>query len=146
MNKTVLNKITWNGVKEGDELPVHEREITAALVVGGAISATHDYSAVHHDYHAAKAAGANDVFMNIITTNGLIGKYLTDWSGPSGKLKGINLRLAVPNYPGDRMVTTGTVIKKYEKDGEYLVDIEFVGKNKLGNHATGKATLSLPRR
>lgn len=142
---TNLKKITWDEVNVGDELPAYTRDITAALVVGGAISATHDYADVHHDYHAARKAGAEDVFMNILTTNGLIGKYLTDWSGPTGEIKKITIRLAVPNYPGDQMVITAKITKKYEADGEYLVEIEFVGKNKLGNHAAGVAVMSLPR-
>lgn len=146
MNTTSLSSITWDEVEVGHELPVHEREITAALIVGGAIAATHDYAEVHHDYHAARKAAADDVFMNILTTNGLIGKYLTDWSGPTGEIKSITLKLAVPNYPGDRMVTTGVITKKYESDGQYLVEVEFLGKNKLGNHAAGKAVVALPRR
>lgn len=138
--------ITWDDTEVGYELPVHERDITAALVAGGAISATHDYAEVHHDYHAARKAGANDIFMNILTTNGLIGKYLTDWTGPTGEIKSITLRLAVPNYPGDRMAISGRVTKKYEAEGHFLVEIEFVGKNSLGNHAAGKAVVSLLRR
>lgn len=146
MNITNTSSITWNEVEVGYELPVSEREITAALIVGGAISATHDYAEVHHDYFAARKAGADNVFMNILTTNGLVGKYLTDWCGPTGEIKSITLRLAVPNYPGDKMITTGKITKKYEADGQYLVEIEFTGKNKLGNHASGKAVVSLPRR
>lgn len=143
MSITSQGSITWDEVKVGDELPVHERDITAALVVGGAIAATHDYATVHHDYHAARKAGADNVFMNILTTNGLIGKYLTDWCGPAGEIKKISLKLAVPNYPGDRMVISGRITQKYEKDGQYLVEIEFTGKNSLGRHAFGQSILSL---
>ncbi|MCH6267281.1 hypothetical protein [Neobacillus citreus] len=146
MNVLSQAAITWDDVEVGYELPVHEREITAALVVGGAISATHDYADVHHDYHAARKAGADNVFMNILTTNGLIGKYLTDWSGPTGELKSIVLRLAVPNYPGDRMTIIGSVTKKYQEDGQNLVEVEFTGRNSLGNHASGKAVVALTRR
>ncbi|MFP7296460.1 hypothetical protein [Neobacillus niacini] len=146
MNITSPVSITWDDVEVGYELPAGEREITAALVVGGAISATHDYAEVHHDYHAARKAGADNVFMNILTTNGLIGKYLTDWSGPTGEIKSITLRLAVPNYPGDRMTITGSVTQKYESNGQSLVEIEFTGRNSLGNHAAGKAVVALTRR
>lgn len=145
MNTTSQVSISWDEVEVGYELPQHERDITAALVVGGAISATHDYAEVHHDYHAARKAGADDVFMNILTTNGLIGKYLTDWTGPTGEVKSITLRLAVPNYPGDRMVINGRVTDKYEDNGQQLVKIEFVGKNRLGNHAMGTAVVALQR-
>jgi len=87
MATTTYASITWNSIEVGTELPTTSREVTAALVVGGAIAATHDYENVHHDHVAAKAAGADDVFMNILTTNGLVGKYLTDWAGPESTLK-----------------------------------------------------------
>ena len=143
MNTTSMQTINWNEIEVGYELPVHTRDITAALVVGGAISATHDYALVHHDHRAARSAAADDVFMNILTTNGLIGKYLTDWCGSAGEIKSITLRLAVPNYPGDRMTITGTVTRKYEEDEKKMIEIEFVGKNSIGNHASGKAVLVL---
>lgn len=143
MSITSPVSISWNEVEVGYDLPVEQRDITAALVVAGAISATHDYTDVHHDYHAARKAGADDVFMNILTTNGLIGKYLTDWCGPTGELKKITVRLAVPNYPGDVMSISGRIIKKYESKDQKLVEVEFVGKNRLGNHAMGTAVLAL---
>ncbi|GHH96770.1 MaoC/PaaZ C-terminal domain-containing protein [Neobacillus kokaensis] len=146
MNVSSQAAITWDDVEVGYELPILDRKITAALVVGGAISATHDYAEVHHDYHAARKAGADNVFMNILTTNGLIGKYLTDWSGPTGEIKSIVLRLAVPNYPGDTMTFCGSVIQKYQVDEQNLVEVEFTGRNSLGNHAAGKAVIALPRR
>ena len=143
MNTIRAAKVNWDELEEGYELPAHTRDITATLVVGGAISATHDYAFVHHDHRAARSAAAEDVFMNILTTNGLIGKYLTDWCGSTGEIKSITLRLAVPNYPGDQMTITGRVTKKYEKENSKLVEIEFIGKNSLGNHASGKAVVAL---
>ncbi|MGM9943837.1 MAG: hypothetical protein ACI33M_02790 [Lysinibacillus sp.] len=145
MITTKYSTITWDDVEVGTKLPTCERDITAALVVVGAISATHDYENVHHDYFAAKKAGADNVFMNILTTNGLIGKYITDWCGPTGELKKIALKLAVPNYPGDKMVLNGSVVKKYEENGEHLVEIEFYGQNSIGYHALGKSVVALTR-
>ncbi|MFF5994602.1 hypothetical protein AAGS61_07560 [Lysinibacillus sp. KU-BSD001] len=145
MKATMYASTTWDAVEVGMELPTATREVTAALVVGGAISATHDYEIVHHDHRAAKAAGADDVFMNILTTNGLVGKYLTDWTGPEGTLKKISLKLAVPNYPNDTIVFSGRVTKKYEENDECLVEVEFAGKNNLGYHALGAGVVALPR-
>lgn len=145
MEVTTYSSITWEDVDVGTVLPEASRDVTAALVVVGAVSATHDYEIVHHDYFAAKKAGADNVFMNILTTNGLVGKYLTDWTGPLGKLKKIQLKLAVPNYPGDHLTFNGRVSKKFLEDELALVEIEFIGKNSLGHHALGTAILSLPR-
>ncbi len=52
------------------------------MIVAGAL-ASHDFTAVHHDKAAAQAQGMQDVFMNILTTNGLVGRYVTDWAGPN---------------------------------------------------------------
>jgi acyl dehydratase len=68
-------------VSVGDDLPPLPIPITTSLVVGGAL-ASRDFTPVHHDRAAAQAAGLQDVFMNILTTNGLVGRYVTDWAGP----------------------------------------------------------------
>ncbi|MFF7759780.1 MaoC family dehydratase [Streptomyces griseorubiginosus] len=125
-------------MKAGDELPPLEIPITRTLIVAGAI-ASRDYQDVHHDPEAARAKGSPDVFMNILTTNGLVGRYLTDHFGPHAVLRKVAIRLGVPNYPGDTMVLTGTV-EALEGD---LATVRVVGANGLGHHVTGTVTLAL---
>jgi len=71
----------FSAVAVGDELPTLELPITRTLIVSGAI-ASRDYQDVHHDSVLATDRGSKDIFMNILTTNGLVGRYVTDWSGP----------------------------------------------------------------
>lgn len=125
----------------GDKLPDLDIPITALQIVSGAI-ATQDFENVHHDKAAAQAAGTPDIFMNILTTNGLVGRYLTDWAGADARLKRIKLRLGAPNFPGDTMTLSGKVSAN-END---IVEIEFKGKNGLGNHVTGVASLTFADR
>lgn len=125
-------------VEVGSKLPDLEIPITALQIVSGAI-ATQDFENVHHDKAAAQAAGTPDIFMNILTTNGLVGRYLTDWAGSSARLKRIKLQLGAPNFPGDTMVLSGKVSNIEEDE----VEVEFKGKNGLGNHVTGSARLAL---
>ncbi|MER6496756.1 MaoC family dehydratase [Streptomyces griseorubiginosus] len=125
-------------MKAGDELPPLEIPITRTLIVAGAI-ASRDYQDVHHDPEAARAKGSPDVFMNILTTNGLVGRYLTDHFGPHAVLRKVAIRLGVPNYPGDTMVLTATV-EALEGD---LATVRVVGANGLGHHVTGTVTLDL---
>ncbi|MEU5040828.1 MaoC family dehydratase [Streptomyces griseorubiginosus] len=125
-------------MKAGDELPPLEIPITRTLIVAGAI-ASRDYQDVHHDPEAARAKGSPDVFMNILTTNGLVGRYLTDHFGPHAVLRKVAIRLGAPNYPGDTMVLTGTV-EALEGD---LATVRVVGANGLGHHVTGTVTLAL---
>ena len=111
--------------------------ITPTRIVSGAI-ASRDYQDVHHDVPAAREKGSPDIFMNILTTNGLVGRYVTDWAGAEARILKIAIRLGVPNYPGDTMTLTGSVASVGE-DG--AVEVAIRGANQLGNHVTGTVTL-----
>jgi hypothetical protein len=126
-------------VRLGDALPPLEIPLTRTLITATAI-ASRDYQDVHHDPGIAVERGSKDIFMNILTTNGLVGRYLTDWAGPDATITKVAIRLGAPNYPGDTMVLTGTVTAV--EDG--LVDVELRGKNSLGDHVTGTVTVRLP--
>ncbi|GAA2043294.1 MaoC family dehydratase [Catenulispora yoronensis] len=119
--------------KVGETLPDLVVPITPTRIVAGAI-ASRDYQDVHHDVPAARAKGSPDIFMNILTTNGHVGRYVTDWAGPGARILKIAIRLGVPNYPGDTMTLTGTVTRA-EEDG--TVEVAVRGANRLGDHVTG---------
>ncbi|NUU24555.1 MAG: MaoC family dehydratase [Streptomycetaceae bacterium] len=134
-----LKSLTYDDVRVGDELPELVVPLTATLITATAI-ATRDYQDVHHDRELAQAKGSPDIFMNILTSNGLVGRLVTDWAGPETELRKVAIRLGAPNYPGDTMTLTGKVTAK--ADG--LVEVAVVGANKLGNHVTGTVTVALP--
>jgi acyl dehydratase len=128
-------------MRAGDTLPPLEIEITRTLIVAGAI-ASRDYQDVHHDAELARQKGSPDIFMNILTTNGLVGRYITDHFGPTAVLRKVAIRLGTPNYPGDTMVLTGTV-EAVEDD---MVTVKVVGTNGTGRHVTGTVTVTTPVR
>ncbi|MFJ6720708.1 MULTISPECIES: MaoC family dehydratase [unclassified Streptomyces] len=125
-------------MRVGDALPALEIPVTRTLIVAGAI-ASRDYQDVHHDAELAREKGSPDIFMNILTTNGLVGRYITDHFGPAAILRKVAIRLGAPNYPGDTMTLTGTVTAL---DGD-TAEIRVVGANGIGNHVTGTVTVSL---
>ena len=138
-----MKTLRFEQVKVGDALPELPIPITVTLVVGGAL-ASRDFTPVHHDRAAAQAQGMSDVFMNILTTNGLVGRYVTDWAGPDAVVKNVAIKLGAPNLPGDTMKMAGSVKSRDEASGE--VTVEIAGKNGWGNHVTGTVRLALPRR
>ena len=135
--------VYWEDVNEGDELPTDTREVTRTTVVATAI-ATRDHYPVHHDHEFAHRTGARDIFINILTTNAFVGKYLTDWSGPEGEIKKFSIRLNMTCYVGDTLTSSCKVVKKYIEDGQHLVDLEFTLAVAEGPHAEGTATMALP--
>jgi hypothetical protein len=134
-----LTTLTYDEVHVGDGLPELVIDLTPTVIVSTAI-ATRDYQDVHHDRDLAHQKGSKDIFMNILTTNGFVGRFITDWSGPETILKSVSIRLGAPNYPYDSMHMTGRVTSK--DDG--VVTVEVVGRNSLGDHVTGTVQLVLP--
>jgi acyl dehydratase len=132
----------FDDVVVGTTLPELPIPVTTTLIVAGAL-ASRDFTALHHDKAAAQAGGMQDVFMNILTTNGLVGRYVTDWAGPNAVLKKVAIKLGAPNLPGDTMKMTGTVKKKDEASG--VLEIEVAGRNSWGDHVTGTVAVALPR-
>uniref|UniRef100_A0AAU2JPN6 MaoC family dehydratase n=1 Tax=Streptomyces sp. NBC_00049 TaxID=2903617 RepID=A0AAU2JPN6_9ACTN len=123
----------------GDTLPPLEIPVTRTLIVAGAI-ASRDYQDVHHDAELAREKGSPDIFMNILTTNGLVGRYVTDQLGSRAVLRKVAIRLGAPNYPGDTMTLTGTVTAVAGN----TVEIRIVGDNGIGRHVSGTVTVEVP--
>ena len=134
-----MKTLAARDVNVGDALPPLDVPITATLIIGGAI-ASRDYQDVHHDRDLARQRGAKDIFMNILTTNGLVGRFVTDWAGPEAMLKAVAIRLGAPNYPGDMMRLTGTVTEKDASD----VTVDIQGTNAIGEHVRATVRVTLP--
>ena len=138
-----MKKVRWGIVSTAD---IGMRKVTPAMQRGKFMEVTaiasRDYQDVHHDPDLAKKRGSPDIFMNILTTNGFVGRYVTDWTGPDARIRKIDIRLGAPNYPGDTMTLEGKVTAKDETAG--TIEISLRGHNRLGDHVTGKVLVSLP--
>jgi len=137
-----MRTLALKDVSVGTALPELPIPVTTTMIVAGAL-ASRDFTALHHDRSAAQAGGMQDVFMNILTTNGLVGRYVTDWAGPDAVLRRVAIKLGAPNLPGDTMRLTGTVRAKDEEAG--VVEIQIAGSNSWGDHVTGTVVVALPR-
>jgi acyl dehydratase len=119
-------------VTAGLVLPELVIEVTPTFVVASAI-ATRDFQDVHHDKDRAVERGGQDIFINILTTTGLVQRYVTDWAGPQALVRKVAIRLGVPCYAGDTLTFSGRVIERAA--GEAVVEV--AGRCRLGDHVTG---------
>lgn len=131
----------FDDVKPREILPTLAVPVTVPLIAGGAI-ATRDYFPGHHDLNAARALGSPNIFMNILTTNGIVQRYVETWSGSDAHFLSVRIKLGVPNYPGDTMTFSGEVSDRRSDDRS--VEITLKGRNSMGNHVTGTVRVQLP--
>jgi hypothetical protein len=128
----------------GEELPAFDLDVTATVVVAGAI-ASRDFMPVHHDRDYAVAQGAPDIFMNILTSNGYVSRYVTDWAGGDSQVRRIATRLGGPAIPGQPLRFRGRVAKESDHGDERHFEVAVRADNDLGNHLTATVELTLPR-
>jgi uncharacterized protein len=114
-------------------LPPLVIDVTPTFVVASAL-ATRDFQDVHHDRDRAVAGGAKDIFLNILTTTGLVQRYVGAWAGPDAIFRSISVKLGVPCHAGDTLTFTGEVTGDNE--------ISVTGRCGLGDHVTATVRLA----
>jgi uncharacterized protein len=133
-------------------LPELVLDVTPTLIVSTAI-ATRDFYPVHHDRDFAVLGGSKDIFLNILTTTGLVQRYVTDWAGPDAIVRSISIRLGAPCYAGDTLTFSGQVADTGGGVGEIVPPgphdeqvVTVTGTCSLGNHVTGTVRLTTAAR
>jgi hypothetical protein len=120
-------------------LPDQVIDVTPTFVISSAL-ATRDFQDVHHDRDRAVARGAKDIFINILTTTGLVQRYVSCWAGPEAVVRSVSIRLGVSCHAGDTLTLTGQVTAA---EGAQRV-VSVTGRCSLGDHVTGTVRLELP--
>jgi uncharacterized protein len=118
-------------------LPDRVIEVTPTFVIASAL-ATRDFQDVHHDRDRAVARGAKDIFLNILTTTGLVQRYVSGWA-PDAVVRAVSIRLGVPCHAGDTLTLSG---RAAPADGDEQV-VAVTGRCGLGDHVT--ATVRITR-
>ena len=106
---------TLDGIKPGEQMPELSIDVSPTTVVLGAL-ASRDWRPMHHDKDfALERNGTRHVFINTPHNAAYFERYITDWTGPHGRLARIKFRMKDSVFPGDTMVLHGRV-DKVEKD------------------------------
>jgi hypothetical protein len=96
-------------VHEGDALPTLRYDVSATTIVLGALAAR-DWRPMHHDYDfAVNRNGTQDIFMNTPNQAAWFERYITDWTGPTGRLGRMKFRMKGSVFPGDTMALDAAV-------------------------------------
>ncbi len=109
MSALTVPQLLLDDVSVGQELPTLNYAVSATTVVLGAL-ATRDWRPMHHDKDfAVERNGTKDIFLNTPNQAAWFERYLTDWTGPHGRLARVTFRMKGSVFPGDTMSLTGVV-------------------------------------
>lgn len=102
-------KLLHGDVSIGDSLPVLRYDVTATTVVLGAL-ASRDWRPMHHDKDfAVNRNGTRDIFLNTPNQAAWFERFVTDFTGPHGRLGRVTFRMKGSVFPGDTMELHGLV-------------------------------------
>ncbi len=124
-------------------LPEMTVDVSATFVVASAL-ATRDFTPVHHDRDLAIANGSKDIFVNILTDNGLLQRFVAQWAGPRSLLRQTSVRLGVPCYAGDKLTFTGRVTDRSRLPDGDRYEVQVTGRCSLGDHIIATAVVDVP--
>ena len=149
---------TWDNVNEGDSIPDLVKNCSSQQLVMWA-AASGDFNQIHYDERIAKSQKLEDIIVHGALKAGFLGQLLFEWAGEKGTIKSYSAQYRGMDYRYQDIVCKGVIIKKYEQNGEHLVDLEIwteTGepqeddgrpKNPVGQKTTnGTATVALPKR
>jgi len=136
----------WDDVKEGDPLPeVRVQALTRTDFVRYA-GASGDFNPIHHDQTFAEASGNPTVFAMGMLNASILSRVVTRFAGRPG-VRRYKVRFATRAWPGDDVVCTGRVTRKFEESGEKRVEGELIAMNQKGETLiSGSFVAALPTR
>lgn len=106
---SVAPTLLQGDVSVGDRLADLAYPVSATTVVLGAM-ASRDWRPMHHDKDfAVERNGTRDIFLNTPNLAAWFERFITDWTGPHGRLRRVTFRMLGSIFPGDTMVFSGTV-------------------------------------
>ena len=142
----MAKQVYWEDITEGMEMPPLVKHPTTQQLVKYA-GASGDYYQIHYDKDFAQGNGLDGVILHGALKNAFLGQFVTDWMGPLGTLKKLSYQYRGMDSPDRPISAKGTVTRKYQENGQNLVDCNIWLENSEGQKTTpGSATVALPSR
>ena len=120
------------------DIPIGVSDIVAMSI------ATRDFHPVHHDTAVARALGHPGLFINIMTTSGLIERFVHARCPEGATLRSLKLKLGVPHHADTVLSLSGTVEKAGLDAGVPWAELSITAGNPLGRHAAAQVRVEWP--
>jgi len=134
----------WNEVKVGDKMPTLVMPITVTRCCFMA-SASRDFAPQHHNsWYAHNRSRTREMFLGTHFNLGMLSRFLTDYGGPGSTVRRIQLQMMRTVGAGEDYIMNGVVTKKWEENGEKLIDLDITIDTQHGPAYRCSGSLALP--
>ncbi len=134
----------WDDVQVGDTMPPLVMPITVTRCVFMA-SASRDFAPQHHNtWYCHNRSRTREMFLGTHFNLGMLSRFMTDYGGPESTVRRIQLQMRRTIGAGEDYMMSGVITKKWEKDGEKLVDMDISIDTQMGPAYKSSGTLALP--
>jgi acyl dehydratase len=144
---SVAAKVFFEDVAEGQELPA----LTNPTITHGQLvrysGASGDFNPIHTDVEAGNYFGLGGTIAHGMLIMGFLGRFISDYLGGPAPVKKFGVRFQSMTRPGETIICSGTITKKYVQDGQNFIEAAIAAKNEDGDtKASGSFTAVLPNR
>jgi acyl dehydratase len=134
----------WNDVSVGERMPDLLMPITVTRCAFMA-SASRDFAPQHHNtWYCHHKSNTREMFLGTHFNLGMLCRFMTDYGGPLSTIRRIQLKMMRTIGAGEDYRMSGTITKKWEQNGEKLVDMDIAIDTELGPGYRCSGTLALP--
>ena len=135
--------LTWESIKDGDELPVLKKKPTLTQLVKYA-AGSGDFNPLHHDYNFPQSKLIGSIIVHGRFKYAALGELVSNWLDHGGRIRKLACQYRGMDLPDKEITLGGTVKRKWSEGGEKLAELELWVKNEEGKVTTpGNAVVAL---
>jgi acyl dehydratase len=131
-------------INVGDRIPTLVTAPIERIQLVKYAGASGDFNPIHHDQTFAEASGNPTVFAMGMLNASILSRVVTRFAGRPA-VRRYKVRFATRAWPGDDVICTGRVTRKFEEAGEKRVEGELAAVNQRGETLiSGSFVVALP--
>jgi hypothetical protein len=127
--------LKWDDVKEGQALPEIRKAPGVTQLVKYA-AGSGDFNPLHHDYDFPQAKQIGSIIVHGRFKYASLGEVVSNWLGHAGRIRQLSGQYRGMDFPDKAMVCGGVVKRKWQENGEKLVELELWTKTEDGKNTT----------
>ncbi|MBW2414151.1 MAG: dehydratase [Deltaproteobacteria bacterium] len=126
---------TWDGIEEGSELPVLEKQPGVTQLVKYA-AGSGDFNPLHHDFQFPQSKQLGSIIVHGRFKYAALGELVSNWLDHNGRVKKLSCQYRGMDFPDKKVTCKGSVSRKWEESGEKLAEVSIWTEDEDGKKTT----------